>query len=183
MASKLETFNPYLVLIHGSKYLNMTGSYAFSIDDDVGNMKVPRADGIIFTVGGTKGLQNEDPYNPANVLNVNLGDPKPIERPQWATYGTCRVPDRQLLPGQLSFQVAVPPDKFPCEIRLTDAKDRSYRFTVKTPYPYPPTPSRTPIANCTAPKSSTGEDWCATVTVKTVPSDHKSYLEAAAPVP
>ena len=41
----LGAFNPYVNLVHGSSYLDMPGSYAFSIDDRVGNIHVPGTGG------------------------------------------------------------------------------------------------------------------------------------------
>jgi hypothetical protein len=188
-AAPTETFNPYVKLIHGQTYLNMPGSYAFSIDDDVGNMQVANATGVIITVGGTNGLENQDPYNPATAINVSLGDPNALKRPQWTDYGICgNTADRQFSTGQLAFQVAVPPSAFPCQVTLTDAQKRTYKFTIKQEPPYPPIPSATPIADCSAPTSSTvpGDNWCVSVQAKTNPPENyipKSYVEAGPPVP
>jgi hypothetical protein len=152
-------------------------------------MEVPNARGMIITVGGKQGLQNEDPYDPATVINVSLGDPNPIRRPLWTNYGICSgIAYREFNPGELGFQVAVPPTKFPCEIVLKDSQGRAYRFKIKSEPPYTETPSTDPIIDCTAPTSETvpGENWCATVRAKTNPPHNyipKSYVEAGPPVP
>ncbi len=188
-ADPTETFNPYVKLVHGPTYLNMPGSYAFSIDDDVGNMQVANATGMIIAVGGTNGLENQDPYNPATVINVSLGDANALKRPQWTDYGICgNTADRQFSPGQLAFQVSVPPLEFPCQVILTDAQKRTYKFTIKQEPPYPTKPSTTPIADCSAPTSSTvpGDKWCVSVQAKTNPPENhipKSYVETGPPVP
>src|SRR5207245_157759 len=84
----LGTFNPYVNLVHGKDYLNMPGSYAFSIDDDVGNILVSGT-GIIITVAGTLGLDNTVQYDKSKIVHVSLGDPKPLGRPAWGQYGFC----------------------------------------------------------------------------------------------
>jgi hypothetical protein len=47
-------FNPYVRLIHGAAFINMANAYAFSIDDDLGNMLEPGR-GLVMTVGGAGG--------------------------------------------------------------------------------------------------------------------------------
>ncbi len=55
-------FNPYVELIHDD--LNMN-AYAFSVDDAVGFMS-ELGDGLVFTVGGPKGLENEQQFSYAD---------------------------------------------------------------------------------------------------------------------
>ena len=80
----LGTFNPYVNLVHGKDYLDMPGSYAFSIDDDVGNMLV-NGEGVIITVAGTLGLENTVPFDKSKVVHVQIGAPLGA----WRQYGFC----------------------------------------------------------------------------------------------
>jgi hypothetical protein len=70
----LGTFNPYVNLVHGPTYLDMPGSYAFSIDDRVGNVQVP-GKGVVLTVAGPNGLDNTVQYDLSKIVHVSLGDP------------------------------------------------------------------------------------------------------------
>jgi hypothetical protein len=151
-ASPLGTFNPYVDLVHGRDFLDMPGSYAFSIDDDVGNMLVA-GEGIIVTIGGSNGLENEVQFDKKKIVNVNLGDPNPLGRPVWSQYGFCNAePERDI--KSLSLQITSV--HYPCGIVLTDAASRTYTFTLQEP-PYPPLDqmSSAPITDCSAPG-----DWC-----------------------
>jgi hypothetical protein len=49
-------FNPYTKLVHD---VLKSSAYAFSIDDNLAFHSL-KADGIIITIGGLKGLQNTD---------------------------------------------------------------------------------------------------------------------------
>jgi hypothetical protein len=62
-------FDPWVVLVHGKDYLNST-SYAYSVDDAVGNIQVD-GDGLIIVVGGAFGLPNPDPI--AAPIQVAIG--------------------------------------------------------------------------------------------------------------
>jgi hypothetical protein len=174
----LGTFNPYVNLVHGGTYLNMPGSYAFSIDDDVGNMHVGGT-GVIFAVGGSNGLENKVQYNPNLLVNVNLGDPDPLMRPKWSQYGFCDgIPRRNI--STLSIQITSV--TFPCTIGLTDRAGRPYTFTIASPpYPAGPPGSPIPISNCSAP---TTEPWCANLRAytETVPA-LRNYVNAGPPPP
>jgi hypothetical protein len=116
-----QTFNPYVNLVHGAKYLNMPGSYAFSIDDDVGNIHVPAA-GVIITVGGSGGLENDVPFDPTKIISVNLGDPKNLKRPLWGQSSFCleQTPPftKDINNTTLFFQITSV--RFPCTVALTD---------------------------------------------------------------
>jgi hypothetical protein len=60
--STFYTFNRYTRLIHGLSAIGglESSAYAFSIDDK-GSLKNVKADGLIFAIGGAKGLENPNP--------------------------------------------------------------------------------------------------------------------------
>jgi hypothetical protein len=172
----LGTFNPYVNLVHGTDYLDMPGSYAFSVDDDVGNMLVGGT-GIIITVGGSGGLDNDVQYDKSKLVNVNLGDPEPLkDRPLWSQYGFCQgMPVRDISKGVLNLQITSV--RFPCVFGMTDQDGRTYTFTLASP-PYPHEFSNTPITNCTAPT----KQWCDDLKAKTETSPALvNYVQASAP--
>jgi hypothetical protein len=174
----LGTFNPYVNLVHGTDYLDMPGSYAFSVDDDVGNMLVDGT-GIIITVGGSAGLDNDVQYDKSKLVNVNLGDPEPLkDRPLWSQYGFCKgMPVRDINKGVLNLQITSV--RFPCVFGMTDQDGRTYTFTLASP-PYPSEFSRTPITDCTAPS----KQWCDDLKAKTETSPALvNYVQASAPPP
>lgn len=172
----LGTFNPYVNLVHGSDFLDMPGSYAFSIDDDVGNMLVA-GKGIIIAIGGSAGLENDVQYDKKKLVNVTLGDPKPLARPAWSQYGFCNgEPKRDIK----TLNIQITSVHYPCTIALTDAASRKYVFTLQEP-PYPPLNqmSSTPITNCSAPG-----DWCSFLFAYTEHEPETSnYVVARAPQP
>lgn len=171
----LGTFNPYVNLVHGTDYLDMPGSYAFSVDDDVGNMLVGGT-GIIITVGGAAGLDNDVQYDKSKLVNVNLGDPVPLKRPLWSQYGFCAGdPVRDIKQGVLNLQITSV--RFPCVFGMTDQAGRTYTFTLASP-PYPSDFSHAPITNCTAPD----QQWCDDLKAKTETSPALvNYVQASAP--
>jgi hypothetical protein len=174
----LGTFNPYVNLVHGMTYLNMPGSYAFSIDDDVGNMHVAGT-GIVIAVGGKNGLENQVQYDPKLLVNVNLGDPNPVNRPLWSQYGFCDgIPVRNI--SSLSIQLTSV--TFPCTVGLTDGAGRTYTFTIASPpFPAGPPGSPNPISNCSAP---TTEPWCTNLRAYTETSPAvRNYVVAGPPPP
>lgn len=85
------SFNPYVLLIHGSEYVDAPNVYAYSVDDAVGNLQ---ADGIgfVIAVGGTAGLPNPNPASPP--VNVNFGAPSDFG--EWIKYGVCTTDPTQM---------------------------------------------------------------------------------------
>ena len=149
----------------------MPGSYAFSIDDLVGNMQVPGT-GINISIGGPAGLDNKDRYEKDKLLNVNLGDPVALKRPNWSQYGFCEGNPVRVFeyPNDLSFQITTV--HYPCVIAVTDIAGRKYQFTVTDPSTFVkgPPPPRQPIpdsmkkaiSNCTVTNAKTADAdiWC-----------------------
>ena len=59
LAGKYGAFDPYVALIHGPDYVNAPYTYAYSVDDALGNMQTD-GDGLVIDVGGTSHLPNPD---------------------------------------------------------------------------------------------------------------------------
>ena len=160
----LGTFNPYVNLVHGPTFLDILGSYAFSIDDVVGNIHIP-GQGVIVTVGGPNGLDNLVQYEKNKIVNLALGDPAPGGKPAWQQFVRCGVPSKPIEGLGLTITSAI----YPCMVELTDASGRSYTFTLASP-PYPPAPPTSPISACTVtPPDTTTPTWCSNATAKTEP--------------
>ncbi|MGB3071090.1 MAG: hypothetical protein WBC18_21225 [Ottowia sp.] len=142
--SKLA-FNPYVKLIHDD--LDMS-AYGFSVDDAVGFMS-ELGDGLVFTVGGTQGLENEKSFNYADGFSLNLGVPLVLvghqNEPMIKKYGICSLntdpvdpncdkdkqdvimPDNSQISG---FRVGTLPS-YPMRVRFTDMEDNVYTVLVK----------------------------------------------------
>jgi hypothetical protein len=143
-------FNPYVKLIHDSSYLSMD-AYGFSVDDAVGFMS-ELGDGLIFTVGGTDGLENKQPFNYADGFSVAIGVPQSmvdqVSTPLIKKYGVCSLnqeasdlkclqnkqdvimPDNSQIAG---FRVGTV-TSYPIKIRFTDLNDNVYTFVVNTKF-------------------------------------------------
>lgn len=146
------TFNPYVKLIHDDLGMN---AYAFSVDDAVGFMS-ELGDGLIFTVGGPKGLENQKQFDYKNGFSVALGVPteqgrvnktEPVPAPNTALikkYGVCvlnqdssdmacnDVKQGVTMPINstiLGFRVGTVAS-YPIKLRFTDFKDNVYTFNV-----------------------------------------------------
>jgi hypothetical protein len=126
-------------------------AYAFSVDDAVGFMS-ELGDGLIFAVGGPKGLENGKQFSYAGGFFLNIGIPQSLvgsHDPLLKKYGVCAlgqdpgdpncVKDKQdvsmPVSGQISgFRVGTVPS-YPIRIRFTDAKDNVYSLVVSKQYP------------------------------------------------
>ncbi|HXC92261.1 MAG TPA: hypothetical protein VNV18_19020 [Stellaceae bacterium] len=158
-------FNQYVRLIHGPFYLNMPNAYAYSIDDDLGNMLVAGR-GLIMTVGGPTGLENSAPFQRDKVVHVSFGAPL-AGFPTWNQYGICPgispgatcTPNQNVNPGFLSFDVATVP--YPVGVSFTDSANKPYQFTLNSAPPYSNTPTKAPIVGCTP------AAWCVNVSART----------------
>jgi len=137
-------FNPYVKLIHED--LDMS-AYGFSVDDAVGFMS-ELGDGLVFTVGGTKGLENDKPFNYADGFSLGMGVPTSLDGrlniPLIKKYGVCSLnadpadpkcnKDKQdvIMPtaSQISgFRVGTVPS-YPLKVRFTDRDDNVYTVLV-----------------------------------------------------
>jgi len=168
-------FNFYVWLVHGKDFLNAHSVYAYSIDDDAAFYSDPGI-GLAIAVGGVDKLPNANrrPPNPQpkTGISISLGDPKPTQSPNWASFGVCssttnesfinpRNPDDS---GNLSQQFWVDTRTWsgtPCMINMRDDKDRTYSFTIIKNLPWKQSDSKSDIiSKCLAPK-----DWCNLVNV------------------
>ena len=138
-------FNPYVKLIHDD--LDMS-AYGFSVDDAVGFMS-ELGDGLVFTVGGTQGLESDKAFNYADGFSLGLGVPVELGSrpsiPLIKKYGVCSLntdptdpdcaKDKQdvTMPtnSQISgFRVGTMPS-YPMKVRFTDMEDNVYTVLVK----------------------------------------------------
>lgn len=143
-------FNPYVQLIHDTNYLSMD-AYGFSVDDAVGFMS-ELGDGLVFTVGGTHGLENQQQFNYADGFSVAIGVPQSmteqVSSPLIKKYGVCvfnKEPD-DLNCEQVKQDVIMPDNSqiagfrvgtvasYPIKVRFTDLKDNVYTFVVNTKF-------------------------------------------------
>ncbi|MFO2767448.1 hypothetical protein SCX93_12955 [Legionella pneumophila serogroup 1] len=139
-------FNPYVQLIHDKNYLSMD-AYGFSVDDAVGFMS-ELGDGLIFTVGGTQGLENQQQFNYADGFSVAIGVPQSmvdkVNTPLIKKYGVCvldqEIDDRNcqqdkqdvIMPvnSQIAgFRIGTV-STYPIKVRFTDLNDNEYEFIV-----------------------------------------------------
>lgn len=138
-------FNPYVKLIHDD--LDMS-AYGFSVDDAVGFMS-EQGDGLVFTVGGTAGLENDKAFNYADGFSVGLGVPQEIDGKlniqMIKKYGVCSLGRDAADPGceKDKQDMVMPVDRqvggfrvgtvasYPLKVRFTDMEDNVYTLLVK----------------------------------------------------
>lgn len=139
-------FNPYVQLIHDKNYLSMD-AYGFSVDDAVGFMS-ELGDGLIFTVGGTHGLENQQQFNYADGFSVAIGVPPSmvdkVNTPLIKKYGVCVLNQDADDPNcqQDKQDVIMPTNSqiagfrvgtvaaYPIKVRFTDLNDNEYASIV-----------------------------------------------------
>ena len=150
-------FNPYVKLIHDD--LGMS-AYGFSVDDAVGFMS-EQGDGLVFTVGGTEGLENDQAFNYADGFSLGLGVPLEIDGKlniqMIKKYGVCSLgaepadpnceqnkQDMIMPVGRLvsGFRVGTVAS-YPLKVRFTDMEDNVYTVLVREKF-----------AKCTGPLSA-----------------------------
>jgi len=146
-----EWFNPYTQLVHAdAKDGGLAASaYAFSIDDHasfLSNNGGSTSGGLIFTVGGPKGLANGKQHAPPVPsvyrwydFSVGLGAPAK-GGPYWKKYGICSETADTRFPTEEKggFVFGIDPARTkinannPCPITLTDTAGRKYQFIIKS---------------------------------------------------
>jgi hypothetical protein len=143
-------FNPYVQLIHDQNYLSMD-AYGFSVDDAVGFMS-ELGDGLIFAVGGTHGLENQQQFNYADGFSLAIGVPlsrvEHVNTPLIKKYGICILnqeandlncqQDKQnvIMPANsqiAGFRVGTVA-AYPIKVRFTDLNDNVYTFVINTKF-------------------------------------------------
>jgi len=142
-------FNPYVKLIHGkdgddANDLHMS-AYGFSVDDAVGFMS-ELGDGLVFTVGGATGLENEKQFTYQDGFEVKIGGDGAVAQnvPLIKSYGVCTqngtawdckqdvvMPTRTRISG---FRVGSVPS-YPVQVHFTDLDDNVYTFVVNKRFP------------------------------------------------
>ena len=153
----------------------MPGSYAFSIDDLVGNIHVP-GKGVIVTVAGPNGLDNPVQYDQNKIVRLSLGDPGPLMRPAWQQFVRCGVPPTNIPAPPGGLGLTITSANYPCMVQLTDANNRSYTFTLALP-PYSPAPGDgNPISACTVTPTDTTMAWCKDAKALTQPDPNTPGL-------
>ncbi len=166
-------FDPYVALVHGPDYLNAPYTYAYSVDDAVGNMQTDGT-GLILAVGGTQNLPNPDHATPN--VNFPFGYSSSYDGGiHFAEYGRCTTtPDTPTVSYFTSFAVPVGIDGtrssiLQCTNSMKDSKGRVYIFKLKglpdkfpnNPFPTPPEREavNSQFIDCTG---NTGQvlNWC-----------------------
>jgi len=122
-------FNPWVQLIHGKNYISAPNTYAYSVDDAVGNIQA-EGQGFIVDIGNTINLENQ------NLATQPIEITAPINKDQtynFVSYSVCKrrpVAERkQLNPNFTTFVInAVNPPG--CPVYIYDSKDQEYAFVV-----------------------------------------------------
>jgi hypothetical protein len=140
-------FDAYVALLHGKEYLNSLNVYAYSVDDDVGNFQ-GKGSGAFIAVGGTKGLDNDNPA--ARPAHVNYGVSTKSQfggTIEFVKYAICSNNLTQnvfdVVPTFSSFVIGayVGYDPSKCPISFKDNRGALYTFTITIkPDMWPPLP-------------------------------------------
>jgi hypothetical protein len=123
-------FHPYVALIHGPTFIDAPNTYAYSVDDAVGNMQTDGT-GLIIAVGGTKNLPNPDPATPN--VNFNYAYKSLSNGNFFKKYGRCTPgPETRTNPNFSSFAVpiGVTQKVSDCLITFLDNRGRQYQFQI-----------------------------------------------------
>jgi len=141
-------FDPYVGLVHGKEYMNAPYTYAYSVDDAVGNMQTDGA-GLIVAVGGPQNLPNPNHVTPE--VKFTFGYKSSYEGGiTFDKYGRCVTAANA--PTVSYYTTFVVPEGLSntsnsvinCRITLTDSKNRAYTFKLKavpSTFPVKPNPS------------------------------------------
>ena len=137
-------FDPYVALVHGEGYMNAPYTYAYSVDDAVGNMQTDGT-GLIIAVGGPENLPNSNHVTPE--VKFTFGYKSPYAGGiTFNQYGRCITSPNA--PTVSYFTTFVVPEGIKgqsnsvenCKITLLDSKNRSYTVKLKgfpTDFPTP----------------------------------------------
>ena len=80
-------FDPYVALVHGGDYMNAPYTYAYSVDDAVGNMQTDGT-GLIIAVGGSQNLPNPNHVTPEVLFTFGYKSPY-AGGINFSQYGRC----------------------------------------------------------------------------------------------
>jgi hypothetical protein len=153
-------FNPYVELIHSDQYLNMR-QYAFSIDDAVG-FQQHKANGLIYAVGGTNGLDNKHELQPNEVVNVTYGGNSPWKLVELCSKATTinlnpTFPSFDFYPRNLTG--------YPCTVSALNSNGNLYQFTMTKG------PPEDTVISCAG---VTNPTWCQGINFSGNHNDHIS---------
>ena len=183
-----QVFNPYTSFVHDptSEDGLDSNAYAFSIDDRTA-FQSNSGSGLIFAVGGSKGLPNTTkvlPTVPQPYAQWDIGiylGPKSAST-HWARYGICETAPNMDFPiSNDGFAIGIDPaiSNFPCTVSLEDTNGVIYQFKIKSAE-VPPNPIwpfwpnaqgyDKSIINCTVTSSL---PWCEYVNEQTIPAGQK----------
>lgn len=137
-------FDPYVALVHGKSYMNAPYTYAYSVDDAVGNMQTDGT-GLIIAVGGPENLPN--PAHVTREVLFTFGYKSDYAGGiNFTKYGRCTTaPDTDTVSYFTTFVVpegiaGTSNSVLNCKITMKDSKNRLYTFTLKglpTDFPKP----------------------------------------------
>jgi hypothetical protein len=166
-------FDPYVALVHGPDYINAPYTYAYSVDDAVGNMQTDGT-GLIIAVGGSDNLPNPDHATPN--VNFPFGYSSSYDGGiHFTKYGRCTAtPDTPTVTYFTSFAVPEGIENTQrsvvnCTISMQDSRGRIYLFKLKgLPPSFPTNPFPTPKERMTVNRQfidcagDTGQvlNWC-----------------------
>jgi hypothetical protein len=170
------TFDPYVALVHGPTYINAPYTYAYSVDDAVGNMQTDGT-GLVIAVGGPEHLPNPDHATPN--VNFPFGYHSPYNGGiDFTEYGRCTMtPDTATVSYFTSFAIPegivdTPSSIVNCPISMKDSEERVYHFKLKDqPNAFPTNPFPTPeermeansrFIDCSL-NSGQQLNWCQTI--------------------
>jgi hypothetical protein len=128
-------FHPYVALIHGPSFINAPYTYAYSVDDAVGNMQTDGT-GLVIAVGGPQNLPNPDHATPN--VNFNYAYKSLSNGIFFTKYGCCaKTPNTTTNPNFASFAVPVGVTRpvSSCLITFADNLGRNYQFQISAKYP------------------------------------------------
>jgi hypothetical protein len=137
-------FDLFVALVHGQEYMNAPYTYAYSVDDAVGNMQTDGT-GLIIAVGGPQNLPNPNHVTPEVLFTFGYKSPY-HGGITFDQYGRCIVsPNAPTVSYFTTFVVPVGIDGEPnsvenCQITLADSQNRAYKFKLKgfpTDFPTP----------------------------------------------
>jgi hypothetical protein len=133
-----------VALVHGKDYMNAPFTYAYSVDDALGNMQIDGT-GLIIAVGGPENLPNPNHVTPE--VQFTFGYKSSYSGGiTFDEYGRCiAAPDTETVSYYTAFVVpegveGASDSVENCQITLVDSKKRSYTFKLKgfpTDFPTP----------------------------------------------
>jgi len=151
-------FNPYVLFIHGEKYLNSPNVYAYSVDDAVGNLQVDQQTGFYLAVGSPAGLPNPDPAGP--MVQAPFGYSR-TDAVRFVRYGVCTLtPDTPINPNFTAFVLPGNDRIKTCPVSFIDTNGNLYRYRVVAFPPYALFPQQqSGVVDCSG-NDANAMRWC-----------------------